>query len=91
MEEEEPFEARVGMFFYVLGGIALLLFVISDIANQVDFDFFFISLVLSVIGYYFRRGLAPPPHVERFTGIKNVIKKMREGRKPKEASKDKKG
>ncbi|MCB0103372.1 MAG: hypothetical protein KDD74_15105 [Anaerolineales bacterium] len=85
--EEEPFELRVGMFFYVLGGIALMLFAISDLADQVDFDFFFVSLILFIIGYYFRRGIAPPPKVERFTGFKNMIKKMREGRKPK----DKKG
>ncbi|MCB9143881.1 MAG: hypothetical protein H6635_00805 [Anaerolineales bacterium] len=85
--EEEPFELRVGMFFYVLGGIALMLFAISDLANQVDFDFFFVSLILFIIGYYFRRGIAPPPKVERFIGLKNMIKKMREGRKPK----DKKG
>jgi len=88
--DEEPFETRVGMFFYVLGGIALMLFTISDIANQVDFDFFFVSLILFIVGYYFRRGIAPPPRVERFIGFKNMLKKMREGRKPRE-SKDKKG
>ena len=92
MEENgDPIEVRVGTFFMVMGGGAFLLFVMSDFANRVDFDFFFVALILFSIGYYFRRTKAPPPPAGRFSGFKNFVNKIREGRKGRgSAPKDKK-
>ena len=39
MDSEDPLIFRVGIFFYVIGGGAFLLFVASDLAKQADFDY----------------------------------------------------
>ena len=80
MDNEDPIEVRMGTFFVVMGGGAFLLFVLSDVADRVEFDYFFLSLVLIGIGYYFRRKKAPPPPSGRFTGFKDFWQKMRSGR-----------
>ena len=81
--DDEPLIYRVGMFFYVIGGGAFLLFVASDIADQVDFDYLFISLLMFGFGWYFRRGMAPPPSAGRFASFK----KWRENAKNKKQQK----
>ncbi len=89
MDTEDPFEVRIGTFFIVMGGGIFLLFIVSDVADQVDFDYFFISLILFVVGYYLRRSKAPPPSAGRFSAFNNFMEKMRSGRKS-STSKDKK-
>ena len=46
--DDEPLIYRVGMFFYVIGGGSFVLFVTSDIADQVDFDYLFMFFWLSL-------------------------------------------
>lgn len=84
---DEPLIYRVGMFFYVIGGGAFVLFVTSDLAKQVDFDFLFIAIVMIGIGWMFRRGMTPPPSAGRFAWLK----KTREAAKKKKAEKAKAG
>lgn len=81
MDTEDPFEVRVGTFFVVMGMGTFLLFVISDLTDNVDFDYFFISLILLAIGYYMRRTKAPPPPSGRFEWFKGFWGKTRWGRK----------
>lgn len=71
---DDPFIVRVGTFFLVMGAGVFLLFVTSDLADKVDFDYLFISVLLIFIGWYFRRGKAPPPSAGRFA----IIRKSRE-------------
>jgi hypothetical protein len=66
MDSDDPLIFRVGMFFYVIGGGAFVLFVTSDLAKQADFDYLFIALLMMGIGWVFRRGKAPPPSAGRF-------------------------
>ncbi len=80
MDNDDPIEVRMGTFFVVMGGGAFLLFVLSDVADRVEFDYFFLSLVLMGIGYYFRRKKAPPPPSGRFTWFKGFWQNMRAGR-----------
>ena len=80
MDNDDPIEVRMGTFFVVIGGGVFLLFVLSDIADQVDFDYFFIALILFVVGYYFRRTKAPPPSSGRFAWFKGFWGKMRSGK-----------
>jgi hypothetical protein len=80
MDNDDPIEVRMGTFFIVIGGGMFLLFVLSDIADKVDFDYFFIALVLFAVGYYFRRTKAPPPPSGRFAWFKGFWGKMRAGR-----------
>lgn len=80
MDNEDPIEVRMGTFFIVMGGGVFLVFVMSDMADQVDFDYFFIALILFAIGYYFRRTKAPPPPSGRFAWFKGAWGKMRSGK-----------
>lgn len=78
---DDSFTVRMGTFFLVMGAGAFMLFVISDLADEVDFDYLFISVLLLFIGWYLRRGKAPPPSAGRFS----MINKSRdEARKRKE-------
>lgn len=80
MDSEDPIEVRMGTFFLVMGAGLFLLFVMSDVADKVDFDYFFLGMVLMGIGYYLRRGKAQPPSSGRFTGFKNFWQRLRAGR-----------
>jgi hypothetical protein len=76
---DDPILARVGTFFMVLGGGAFILFVVSDIAKQVDFDYLFISMLLIGIGWALRRKKAPPPPAGRFSWVKGRFGKNKKG------------
>ncbi|HMU91502.1 MAG TPA: hypothetical protein PKE35_09580 [Anaerolineales bacterium] len=80
---DDDFVFRIGMFFYVIGGGSFVLFVTSDIADKVDFDFLFVALLMFGIGAYLRRGMAPPPSAGRFASFK----KWRENAKNKKQQK----
>lgn len=86
MENEDPFIVRVGTFFLVMALGAFVLFVTSDIAEQVDFDYLFIAMILFFIGWAMRRSKAPPPPAGRFSSLR----KMRENAKNKRTEKSKK-
>ncbi|MBK7451504.1 MAG: hypothetical protein IPJ47_19695 [Anaerolineales bacterium] len=81
MENDDPIEVRMGTFFVVMGGGVFLLFIMSDVADKVDFDYFFVAMILFAVGYYFRRKKAPPPPSGRFTWFKGYWQKMRAGKK----------
>jgi len=80
MDNDDPFEFRIGIFFYLIGAFTFAVFIASDFADQADFDYFFIALVLFAIGWYFRRNKKAPPRVERFTYFKNYIGNIRNKR-----------
>ncbi len=85
MDEDDPIIVRVGTFFFVIGGGVFILFVISDFANQVDFDYLFLSVLLIGVGWIFRRGKAPPPSAGRFSWWK---KRREEAKKKKQAKQE---
>ena len=87
MESDEPLIYRVGMFFYVIGGGVFVLFVVSDFAEQADFDYLFLSLLLGFIGWMFRRGKPAPPSAGRFSWLN---KQREERRKKKQSRQDSK-
>ena len=93
MDPDDPIIIRVGTFFYVIGAGAFLLFVTSDLAEQADFDFLFIALLMLGIGWMLRRGKAPPPSAGRFAWLKKqreaARKKKEEKAKPKQDAKKK--
>jgi len=81
MDNDEPMIYRVGMFFYVIGGGAFVLFATSDLAEQADFDYLFVAVVMMGIGWMCRRGIPPPPSAGRFAWLK---KNRAEAKKKKE-------
>ena len=87
--DKDPIIYRVGMFFYVIGGGAFILFVASDLAEKADFDFLFVAVVMSGIGWSFRRGMNPPPSAGRFAWLKTKIEAARKKRETKIEAKKK--
>ena len=85
MNNDDPFEFRIGVFFYLIGAGVFILFIASDFAEQAEFDYLFIALVLFGIGWYFRRNKKPPPQVERFSYAKKIFEKIK--KKPAEKKK----
>ena len=86
MESDEPLIYRVGMFFYVIGGGAFVLFVVSDFAKQADYDFFFTALAMFVVGGILRRGKPAPPSAGRFAWWQKTMDE-RKNKKGKDAKK----
>jgi hypothetical protein len=86
MDSDEPLIYRVGMFFYVIGGGAFVLFVVSDFAKQADYDFFFTALLMFVIGGILRRSKPAPPSAGRFAWFRKTIDE-RKNKKGKDAKK----
>jgi len=85
MDSNDDLIIRMGTFFMVMGGGVFLLFVTSDIADKANFDYFFISLILTALGWFFRRKKPAPPPAGRF----EAFKKWRETSKSKKSGKTK--
>ena len=87
----DPFGVRVGTFFLVIGVGVMILFIASDLADQVDFDYLFIALFLLFIGWNLRRKKAPPPSAGRFAYVQKTRDNYRKNREEKlKAKKDEK-
>lgn len=82
MENEDPFIVRVGAFFFIMGVGIFILFVISDIADNPEFDYLFIGLMLMGIGWYMRRNKPKPPPAKRFSLLKRLRKGGNKNAKP---------
>jgi hypothetical protein len=80
IDNNDPFIVRVGTFFVVMGMGVFMLFVVSDIANEVDFDYLFIGMLLVGIGWMMRRSKAPPPSSGRFSGVRGFFGKSKKGK-----------
>ena len=79
--DEKNIVPRIGTFFVVIGLGFVLLFVISDIAKTVYFDYLFLGLLLSGLGIYLRRNVEKPPPSGRFTGWRKMRSKEKKEKK----------
>jgi len=59
--------ARMGTFLVMIGLGMLFLFVLSDLAEQPDFDYLFVAVLLIGVGRLFQRRRAPPTSAGRFS------------------------
>jgi hypothetical protein len=73
--EDDSLTIRMGTFFMMMGLGAFVLFVTSDIADKVDFDYLFVAMLLISVGWFFRRKKAPPPPAGRFEYIRKLRNK----------------
>ncbi|OQY34819.1 MAG: hypothetical protein B6I38_02020 [Anaerolineaceae bacterium 4572_5.1] len=78
---EENLVPRIGTFFLVIGMGFIILFVASDIAEDIYFSYFFIGLLLIAIGIFFRRKREAPPPSDRFSAIRKMREKANEKKK----------
>lgn len=93
MEEgdRKEFISRIGTFFLLIGIGTMWLFIVSDMGNETKFTLFFVSVIVLVIGWYFKRITAPPPKPgSRFEGLRKLAQKQREAKEKREAAKKKK-
>ena len=88
-DNDDPIIVRVGTFFFVMGGGVFVLFVASDLANQADFDYLFMAVLLMGIGWIFRRGKAPPPSAGRFAWWRNRREEAQKKKQAKQEAKKK--
>jgi hypothetical protein len=84
---EDSTVVRMGTFFLVMGAGIFILFVVSDLADKVDFDFLFISVVLIFLGFVFRRGKTPPPSAGRFSLVHKTRDDARKRKEEREKAK----
>jgi len=81
--DQKEFVPRIGTFLLLLGIFFFIFFMASNFADQPDFDWFFLGLLFSAIGFGLRRRAAPPPSAGRFSGIRKIredAKKRKEGK-----------
>jgi hypothetical protein len=69
--------SRMGTFLIVLGVGVLILFVLSDLAKQPDFDFLFGAVLLLSVGWLLQRRRPPPPASGRFS----LLRRKRQARR----------
>ena len=82
--DEKNIVPRIGTFFLVIGLGFILLFIISDIAQTVYFNYLFLGLLLSGFGIYLRRNAEKPPPSGRFEAWRKMRSKEKKEKKKKE-------
>ena len=83
---QKEFVPRIGTFLILMGIFFFIFFLASDFAKQPGFDWLFLGLLFTAIGFFFRRRASPPPPVGRF----GMIRKLRENAKKRKEEKAKK-
>jgi hypothetical protein len=84
------FIARIGTFFFVLGFGLFVLFLASDLANMVQFDYLCLAMLSIGLGWMLHRRKAPPPSAGRFSWVKKTRETMRKRRMEPGKSKEEK-
>ncbi len=90
MDERNDFINRIGTFFVLLGTFLMVVFVATDLAQQANFSFFFSSIPLLFLGWYFKHISAPPPaqsSAQRFAWLRKMMQKQKEAKAKREAKK----
>lgn len=90
MDEGERKEliSRIGTFFLLIGIASMLLFVVSDMGKSTNFIYFFVSIIILVLGWNFKRITASAPKSgSRFEALRRIAQKQREAKQKKEAAK----
>ncbi|MDX9991670.1 MAG: hypothetical protein RBS68_06415 [Anaerolineales bacterium] len=88
--ERKEFISRIGTFFLLLGFASMWLFIIADMSSATNFIYFFVSIILLVLGWNFKRITASAPKAgNRFEALRKIIQKRREAKQKKETAKKK--
>jgi hypothetical protein len=71
---------RIGTFLILLGIFSLIFFITSGLAQQPDFDWLFVSLLLLGIGVFLRRRAAPAPSAGRFSIVRKLTERTKKNK-----------
>ncbi len=81
---------RVGTFFLLIGGGALVLFILAAFGSRIDLPFLLIALIGLSLGFAFRRKRVPaPPSSTRFASLKRMNEQNRKRREEREKNRKK--
>ncbi|MBM3151818.1 MAG: hypothetical protein FJZ96_06385 [Chloroflexi bacterium] len=75
---------RIGMFFYIVGGGALLIFFVSFAAGSTEALLFLFGIGMILFGRTLRRKEGPPPPSARFGAMRSIQSKRDKRRQEKE-------
>jgi len=89
-KKQEDLIPRIGTFLVLLGIFSFILFLASDWANQPDFDWLFVGLLMVAIGIGFRRRAAPHPPAGRFRTIRKIRENSKKRKEEEEKEEEKK-
>ncbi|MGE5250455.1 MAG: hypothetical protein ACM3QS_09610 [Bacteroidota bacterium] len=82
MDAYRQFLARIGVFFMVVAAFLFILFVSSDLAEKVDFDYLFLSLLALGIGWLFHRRRPRAASAGRFAFLRRRREHGRDRKQP---------
>jgi hypothetical protein len=71
--QKKPLIARLGTFFILVGIGVFIVFISSDLAQQPDFDYLFIAILLIGVGWLFQRKRSSPPSSGRFSMLRGML------------------
>lgn len=80
---------RIGTFFLLMGGGALVLFILSVMGNQANLFFLLIALIGLSLGFAFQRKKEPPPPSDRFGMLRRMNETSRKRREEREKNRKK--
>ena len=80
---------RVGVFFFLIGGGSLILFILAAMGSRFDFLLLLIALFGLSFGFAFTRKKAPPPPSERFASLRRMNERNHKRREEREKNRKK--
>ncbi len=80
---------RISLFFFLIGGGALVLFILEAFGSRIDLVLLLVSLIGLSLGFAFRPKKAPPPPSTRFAALRRMNEQSRKRREEKEKNKKK--
>jgi hypothetical protein len=83
--ERKALISRIGTFFLLLGALAVVLFIASDVGEKTYFQYFFLGIFMVGLGFILKRMSAQPASEgKRFESLRRMRQRSREKKAKKE-------
>jgi hypothetical protein len=80
---------RIGVFFFLIGGGSLILFILAAMGSRFEFLLLLIALFGLSLGFAFTRKKEPPKPSERFAYLRKMNEQSRKKREEREKNRKK--